>query len=119
MQGNYRDELVQVAAVALAAAQVDFVGHTDVDTGRPRGVEGARAHAALAFQVARERQRQEAKFGTRTPEDVPPHLWLVILLEEVGEVADEILAIWPNNEWAQKASALGAEARAMLDARVA
>jgi NTP pyrophosphatase (non-canonical NTP hydrolase) len=45
---------------------------------------------ATLLDVARERQRQDAKWGEQAH---PPEWWLAILVEEVGEAAQEVLGI--------------------------
>ena len=80
---SLRDELIQVAAVAVAIV-------TDMDKGST-GI--ARLDSPLAewdsnttrilTDIIDERERQEAKWGTRY--DVPVSDWLVILGEEFGE----------------------------------
>lgn len=82
---TYRSELIQVAAVALAAVQ-----NWDINTTKLHG-EGVAFDVGfqqLMDEVYEERVRQEAKWGTR---DEPPGQWLTVLVEEVGEVAKAIL----------------------------
>jgi hypothetical protein len=76
---TYRDEMVQVAAVAVAAIQ-------NIDNGTTE-VQGTNLLDVLT-EVANERKRQETKWGiqNRTPEK-----WIVILSEEVGEAAKDVL----------------------------
>lgn len=83
---NYQKELIQVAAVALAMAQVDRLGSTDLS-----GVNGGCMMFDLAAEVTEERRRQEHKWGVRTAEGTTREWWLAVLMEEVGEVAKEIL----------------------------
>jgi NTP pyrophosphatase (non-canonical NTP hydrolase) len=45
---------------------------------------------AVLRDVAAERQRQDQKWG---PQDHPPEWWLAILVEEVGEAAQEVLGL--------------------------
>lgn len=114
---NYRNELIQVAAVALAAAQVADVDTTDLGVSN-EGIQGRFSLERLLDAVRNERRKQELTWGTRTLRDSPPARWLLILLEEVGEVADEIIATVPSGERSPlvaKASLLGAEARAILE----
>lgn len=72
----YRDELVQVAAVAVAAI-VDF----------DKGSTGESNSQAI-LDVLAERQKQEAKWGSQHHH---PEKWFTILGEEVGEVAKDVL----------------------------
>jgi hypothetical protein len=82
MSDNYVKELIQVAAVALAAAQHHELGSTDLG-----GVE------QYLDLVKKERHRQEVKWGLRLRGDMFPRDWLAVLLSEMGEVADETLNI--------------------------
>ena len=77
-KAGWRNELVQVAAVAVAALQDEITGSTRREIG---------AESYILSLVMAERQRQESKWGTRT---CPPKKWLRVLVEEVGEVAGEI-----------------------------
>lgn len=83
---NYQKELIQVAAVALAMAQVDRFGSTDIAT-----MKGEDAMFDLGVEATEERRRQENKWGVRTAEGTTREWWLAVLMEEVGEVAKEIL----------------------------
>lgn len=87
MNDNYVKELIQCAAVCLAAAQVRLYGNSDLD--EPENLDRAQK---LLGDVLAERQSQENKWGVRTAEDSKPEHWLTILLEEVGEWAEEIRA---------------------------
>ena len=80
---SYGNELIQVAAVALAAWQDKYSGSTKLDT------TGTNILAELIHRVVIERELQEEKWGTRR--GVLPAQWLAILVEEVGEVARAIL----------------------------
>lgn len=75
---SYRTELIQIAAVALAAIQ-------NLDTG---GTSDGFEMERYAEEAISERKRQYEKWGnqSRTPET-----WLVILMEEVGEAAKDVL----------------------------
>lgn len=84
---SLRDELIQVAAVAIAIVQDLDTGSTEMDSGYIGTVLG---------EVANERDRQEAKWGKQHHH---PHSWLAILGEEVGEAfqaANDI--VWPKEE---------------------
>lgn len=74
-----REELIQVAAVAVAIV-------TDMD-------HGSTAYSNVAWQkvlqeITVERLAQEGMWG---PQHHDPFTWLAILLEEVGEVAEHVL----------------------------
>lgn len=71
----YREELVQVAAVAVAMLQDDAHGTT------------AKGRWQAMVDVGQERQRQEEKWGPQHHDRVT---WLAILAEEVGELAAEV-----------------------------
>ena len=82
----YRDELIQVAAVAFAAIAAHERGTTDLGTiDEPCGMD---ALNELLFEVRDERLRQESLWGAQTH---GPDRWMVILMEEVGEAAEAIL----------------------------
>jgi len=78
---NLREELIQVAAVAVAWIE-------DIDLGR---ADSLAPHAKGGFhednvlrQVTKERMRQDYKWGIQHHE---PVTWLAILAEEVGELS--------------------------------
>lgn len=75
---NLRDELVQCAAVAVATIE-------DLDSGNGAAMENT---DVILQQIEYERQRQNDKWG---PQHHPMRTWLAILMEEVGEVARELL----------------------------
>ena len=72
---SYYDELIQVAAVAVAAAENELFTCTDRLLG-----DGTRE---ILEDVYQERQRQDSQWGTAR--DHPPELWLTVLGEEYGE----------------------------------
>ena len=75
---SYREELIQVAAVAVAAL-------TNLHSGTTADMDMSREHLK---EIETERLRQEAKWG---PQNHSPEKWFTILGEEVGEVANAIL----------------------------
>lgn len=114
---NYCKELVQCAAVALAAAQVRLEGTTSLGADN-EGVRGRFALERLLDAVRNERRVQELKWGTRTQRDVPPARWLALLLEKAGEVAEEIVVTVPsgiNDLLVQAALHTGVQARKRLE----
>lgn len=84
---SYRTEAIQVAAVAAAMVEDLDYGSADVTRVIPDGQAGGGAMRTLLGEVAGERVAQDAKWG---PQHHDPTTWLMILLEEVGEVAEEI-----------------------------
>jgi hypothetical protein len=72
-----RDELIQVAAVAVAIVE-------DMDT----GAASRDGLAQVMADVGEERMRQQRKWGDQHHDD--PIIWLAILAEEVGEAALEL-----------------------------
>jgi len=92
MTDNYDKELIQIAAVCLAAAQVDLYDTSDLS--EPENMLRAQK---LLNDVLAERQAQEVKWGERKREDSKPEHWLTILLEEVGEWAAEIKERYRGN----------------------
>ncbi len=75
----YRDELIQVAAVAVAIVQ-------DLDTGSAKVGLGDLDEVMNDVRV--ERKRQNARFGAQHHTDFG---WSGILIEEIGEWAAEVL----------------------------
>lgn len=82
-----REELVQVAAVAVAIIE-------DIDYDQANYTRNPTQYNALARQgdwviqgVIHERVRQDQKWG---PQSHTANDWLHILMEEVGEAAEEI-----------------------------
>lgn len=107
---SYRSELIQVAAVALAAIQVEDAGSTALDT------LGRNNLQAVLSEVAAERERQEAKWGAQKHK---PAMWAAILAEEFGEAVDEIKesSSIDIDRLLASISVNGEIARAILDAR--
>ena len=113
---GYRGELIQVAASALVAAQVAEIGTTALDVTN-EGVAGRFALERLLDEVRKERRFQEHKFGVRGKE-ADPYFWLLVLLEEVGEVAEEVAKTRETVDNITKtAIALGTTARHLLEMR--
>ncbi len=75
----YRQELIQVAAVAVAMIE-------DLDTGSADRT----SMAAIVGEVMQERLRQDEKWGPQH-HDIP--MWLTILMEEVGEASQAFLHV--------------------------
>ena len=82
-QMSYRNELIQVAAVALAAIQAADLGSTEIQSRL-----GCKKLNDLLDDVAEERLQQEDKWGAQHH---PREWWLTILMEEVGEAARAVL----------------------------
>lgn len=118
MTENYRKELVQVAAVCLAAAQVAETDTSSLGNDN-EGVRGRFSLERLLDEVRDERRRQELKWGTRTGETAKPVGWLCVLMEEVGEVAEEVAKTTPQPMLGIVSDivAVGNTARAILEAR--
>lgn len=118
---NYRTELIQVAAAALAAAQVAEVDTTALGINTAEAARGQGSLENLLAEVREERRRQELKFGTQNGRDAPPDLWLVLLAEELGEVAEEItkkqFRFYGSLDIVRDVIALGWRARAFLELR--
>jgi hypothetical protein len=71
---RYQSELVQVAASAIAALQ----NYTK------------RPPLMIWQQVIKERKRQDQKFGAAVDRDLDPLVWMVVILEELAESAQEV-----------------------------
>jgi len=82
-----REELIQVAAVAIAAV-------TDLDYGTTRPDDDG---WPVFEAVIAERERQESKWG---PQHHSPMEWLTILGEEFGEACRAVLEsyVWPERQ---------------------
>lgn len=117
---TYRSELVQVAAVCLAAAQVAETDTSSLLKGDAEGLRGRWSLEHLLNEVRAERERQEVKWGVRHGEDATPLFWFDVLLEEVGEIAEEIVKTYPTAIDCSRihdALKLGVAARAILELR--
>lgn len=79
---NYQKELIQVAASCLAALQNDETGTTNIIEDGHAFLQG------LLNKVGEERYFQESKWGIQNHSR---ERWLAIIVEEVGEVAKEVL----------------------------
>lgn len=112
---SYRSELIQVAASALAAAQVDDVDTTALDPLSPEGCAGRHAFERLLLEVRKERYLQEIKWGTRHSREAPPEFWLAVIGEEIGEVAEEAVQNHILTGFLQAVVLLGKRARAILE----
>lgn len=82
---SYRSELIQVAAVALAAVQNLDSGSTELKGSTLGGFPDL---SYYLVEVGNERHRQEKKWGAQNR---VPVMWMTILMEEVGEAARAIL----------------------------
>jgi len=82
---TYKTELIQVAAVALAAIQDLEQGSTELNEETDKGFLELEY---LLDAVREERRAQETKWGYRTR---TPDRWMVILGEEVGEANRAVL----------------------------
>ena len=85
-----REELIQVAAVAVAIIE-------DLDNGTT-GASPLKTEDVL-FEVMRERDAQERKWGARHHSH---GVWLAILGEEIGEAAAEVEGLTPLQEIIQR-----------------
>lgn len=87
MTDKLRTETTQVAAVA--AAILEDLGYGEANAGATVG--GLRSNktqvSKVLDRVARERYAQDEKWGAQHHD---PLTWLMILLEEVGEMAREV-----------------------------
>jgi NTP pyrophosphatase (non-canonical NTP hydrolase) len=87
---KYSDEALQVSAVAAAMVEDDAYGEANYwvapNYNLPSQVQGG----TVLREVSRERIRQDEKWG---PQHHDKFTWFIILMEEVGELADEVLAL--------------------------
>ena len=74
---HYREELIQVAAVAIAAIQVIDTGKAELSTARD-----------IFDQILLERIKQNKKFGVQ---EHNPFIWMTILGEKFGEACQAAL----------------------------
>jgi NTP pyrophosphatase (non-canonical NTP hydrolase) len=99
----------------LAAAQVAEVDTSSLSADA-EGLKGRFSLEALISEVRTERKMQELKWGTRTGADADPEFWLTVVLEEIGEVAEELVGSGTaNSELTTQAIALGNRAREILE----
>lgn len=82
----YREELIQIAAVAVAMVQDLDHGSTEMTVHTERDGKTD----AILDEVEAERHRQEGKWG---PQSHDPRVWLTILGEEFGEACQAALRI--------------------------
>ena len=82
---TYREELIQVAAVAVAMIEVEDRLSADLD-----GTMG------ILEEVYQERVAQNLKWGAQGHNQ---STWMLILMEEVGETAEEILRETKSGHW--------------------
>jgi len=123
---NLQTETIQVAAVATAMVEDLNYGVADsskllspvADNHRikdPRQNTKTITSPVLS-QVFKERQRQDEKWG---PQHHDPLVWLMILMEEVGELAEEVLGDGTDlptpRSLAIEMAFLGEEAKAWLE----
>ena len=87
---NYQTEMIQSAAVIIAALTSDIDGQTGVPDPLDPRVATPRLMTTLKIQHAihRERERQEETWGSQSHSRA---FWLAILVEEIGEVAEELI----------------------------
>lgn len=67
-----------------------------MDESRREQIANAR-QAEVLWDIMAERRRQDAKWGANRKQ--APEIWMAILMEEVGEVAETILAERPLGTW--------------------
>ncbi len=79
MTDEFREEMIQIGAVATAIIHDRDKGGTGNHPEHLRVIEA---------EIAMERARQELKWGSQHHD---PIIWMLILMEEVGEAADAIL----------------------------
>lgn len=115
---DLRAELIQVAAVAIAAITDMDQGHTKLTISTDGDLT---ATEQAIVDIAQERHKQEVKGGTRS---LYPGKWLIILGEEVGEAADDAIELHGSDlpegvlPLIQAMSDLGRECKAWLDERL-
>ncbi len=96
---NFREELVQIAAVCVAIIE-------DLDEGE--ALVGVQTSGIL-LEILDERFAQDEKWG---PQHHDPLAWLMILMEEVGEAAEHWLG---EEEIINHMIAVGRQASAWLE----
>lgn len=103
---SLREELIQVAAVAVAIVEdLDKSVAYDLDPW----------NESIISDIINERIRQDEKWG---PQHHTPGEWLAILMEEVGEVAEEISGTYeryPVNELVSRIYTIGRISKHWLD----
>lgn len=77
---NYKTELIQVAASAIAAL---------VDLRLQQGQLEVNVNLEIEQEIQQERMRQDQKFGAM-PKKLDPLIWVAVLIEELAEVSEEV-----------------------------
>lgn len=113
-RAKFREEMIQVAAVAVAILE-------DMDQGKAHHNHywNNSTGRSILGEISAERSRQDRKWG---PQHHSPEVWMAILMEEVGEAADELTPLVHENldvrMTVARIGSLGAAAKALLDAVV-
>jgi hypothetical protein len=81
---NYQKELIQLAAVAVAAL-------TDFRMAQNPNLSQKEAEKYILAQILLERCEQDKKFNRTFPAQLDPLIWVAVLHEELAEVAEEIV----------------------------
>ncbi len=115
----YRKELIQVASVAVSMVEDFDYGVADssrtLTADRPKTTQSKRTQTApILSKIFEERQRQDAKWG---PQHHDLATWMVILMEEVGEAADEVELSGEFRHLVAEIGRLGRRCKSALDAR--
>ena len=119
MDGQYRNKLIQVAGVAVSMIEDFDYGVADssktLTADRPKTTQSKRTQTApILSQIFEERQNQDEKWG---PQHHVFSTWMVILMEEVGEAADEIELAGEFRQLIDEIGLLGRRCKAALDSR--
>lgn len=97
---SLRDELIQVAAVAMATVSIIDKQSTYLAFENIQDTQYDSYYTRIANDIAVERLRQEKKWGVRCDDDADVFWWLAVLGEEVGEACQAALeatwARWPE-----------------------
>lgn len=95
---RYEEELIQVAASAIAALVDARMQRQDLENQKKGFVNNLSpdiklliAESLVISDVRAERSRQDIKFNQVMPIRQDPLVWLLVLAEEMAEVAEEIL----------------------------
>lgn len=93
---GYRDETIQVAAVAAAMVEDDDYGVAEFLFNPTKYNALERQGERVLKDIAAERMAQDDKWGPQHHDRIT---WFAILMEEVGELAEELLAEDIDEDW--------------------
>lgn len=85
---EYEKELIQVAASAVAALTDSIMAKLPDCS----SITESEVQSLIFEKIKEERLRQDRKFDQTMPRRLSPLIWIAVIFEELGEVAQEIEA---------------------------